>query len=78
MESQLLDGDERAESIMSSMDLPARRSCMKSSNAEFRLTVLAGDDDEEEVMGDVIVEESLRALALKLSIIVGVIVLDCI
>ena len=77
MESQLLDGDERAESIMSSMDLPAKRSCMKSSNAEFRLTVLA-DDEEEEVMGDVIVEESLRALALKLSIIVGVIFLDCI
>lgn len=65
--SQLLVGDDLAESVINSVSRPANRSCIKSSNAEFLLTGVAiGDGSSMLVV--VTVEHSLRTLALKPSI----------
>ena len=67
---QVLDDGERAGSMIRSIDRPANRPCIKSSNAEVLFKV---DNWEELLMGDcigVIVEQSVhvRALVLKIPI----------
>ena len=58
-DSQLLIGDDLAESMINSVSRPANRSCIKLSNAEVRL----GDGSSS-----MMAEQSLGELKLKLSI----------